>query len=128
MDETIFQQYTKHADILRNWFVAYGIGGIVLFLSSQSMFASIPKSELAWIAIFFFAGVLFQVILAFINKIYNFVLYHKKQPSESDQQVAGLKKNLLSFFLIDFPVDLGTFVAYALATYLLFNIVFRVAA
>lgn len=116
-DETIFAQYAKHSDVLRNWFVAYGIGGVVLFLSKQEVFSSVPKPTLSTIAIWFLLGVISQVVLAFINKIYNFILYSRTQEPEKKR----FQKNLRAFFLIDFPFDLLTAISYAKATYDLFT-------
>ena len=31
-----FEQYWRYCSSLRNWFVAYGIGGCILFLSDKS--------------------------------------------------------------------------------------------
>jgi len=124
MDESVFTQYAKHADVLRNWFVAYGIGGLVLFLSSKSSFEAIPKKCLSMIAFWFIVGVASQVLLAFINKIYNFILYHK---ATSSSVTSDLKKNILMFFTIDLPLDLITLGSFMWATYLLFQVLFTLA-
>ena len=64
-DQTVFEQYAKHSDVLRNWFVGYGIGGVVLFISNHDAFANIQKSILSEIALWFILGVIAQVALAF---------------------------------------------------------------
>ena len=121
-DESIFQQYVRYAEVLRNWFIGYGIGGVVLFVSGQSAFASVPKNELVPIGIWFIVGVVFQVILAFTNKVYNFILYYNSTKPRPDAVITAVeKRNLLSFLFIDVPLDGATMASFAWATFLLFK-------
>lgn len=121
-DDSIFAQYVRHADILRNWFVAYGIGGILLFLTKDTAFKSLPKDALLGIAEWFLLGVGAQVLLAFVNKIYNFHLY---QGSLAHQDAAQREKSRFKvfrdFYLIDVLLDIVTLGSFAWATFLLFN-------
>ena len=116
-DETTFQQYVRYADVLRNWFIGYGIGGIVLFVSGQSAFASVPKKELVPIGMWFIVGIVFQVVLAFINKVYNFILYYNSTKRRDSSAIE--KKNLHSFLYVDVPLDVLTLLSCAWATLLL---------
>jgi hypothetical protein len=119
-DQTIFEQYAKHSDVLRNWFVAYGIGGVVIFISNHEVFSNIQKSILSEIAFWFILGVIAQVVLAFVNKVYNFIMYHKEEPTRT-----RFVKNMTAFFAIDFPIDVFTIFSYAMATYILFTSLYK---
>ena len=128
INDSIFDQYVRHSDVLRNWYVAFGIGGLVLYLSNQSTFSNFPKDQLVLIAILLISGVIFQVILAFVNKVYNFLFYHKSIRSKTTATADEIKKNKILFFVVDFPLDVLTIGAFAWATYELFNILFIIAA
>lgn len=117
-DETVFDQYVRHADLLRNWFVGYGIGAVVLFVSGQSVLAQLPKDQIVVVAQWFILGIISQVLLAFINKLYNFQLYLRtfKTGVASAGDVKGVKR---SFYWIDVPLDVLTFGSFCRATFLL---------
>lgn len=117
-DETVFDQYVRHADLLRNWFVGYGIGAVVLFVSGQSVLSTFPQGEIVMIAKWFILGIISQVLLAFINKLYNFQLYLRtfKTGAASAGDVKRVKR---SFYWIDVPLDVLTFGSFCRATFLL---------
>jgi hypothetical protein len=119
-DQTVFEQYAKHSDVLRNWFVAYGIGGVVLFISSHEAFVNIQKSILSEIALWFILGVIAQVALAFVNKVYNFIMYQREEPART-----RFAKNMIAFFVVDFPIDVFTIFSFAKATYILFTSLYK---
>jgi len=62
-DESVFNQYVRHSDILRNWFVAYGIGGILLFLTKDSFFSKVPMNQLFSISIWLIRSIILNYML-----------------------------------------------------------------
>ncbi|HFF5966328.1 TPA: hypothetical protein ACGCF6_001668 [Stenotrophomonas maltophilia] len=67
--EGLFQNYSEYSKSLRTWFVAYGIGGPVLFLSNEKLSTQLTgKDEAAYIVSAFLLGVALQIGLSMINK------------------------------------------------------------
>ena len=65
----IYGSYQEYSKTLRAWFVAYGIGAPVIFLSNESLTTKVLGSlNSKCLIAAFFAGVLVQVILTIINK------------------------------------------------------------
>lgn len=65
----IYGSYEEYSKTLRTWFVAYGVGAPVIFLSNEALTKKVlgaPDSKCLIAA--FFAGVVIQVILTIINK------------------------------------------------------------
>jgi hypothetical protein len=74
--EANFSVYVEYMKTLRIWLVAYGIGGPVLFITQSSISTKILESGYArWIVVLFFIGVIFQIIIAILNKYVNWYLY-----------------------------------------------------
>jgi hypothetical protein len=70
--------YRHHATTLRNWFVAYGVGGPVLFLTNDKLYTALKASgNLGLIGWTFLTGVALQVLLAFIDKYADWICYQK---------------------------------------------------
>jgi hypothetical protein len=64
-----YEAYAGFARTLRTWFVAYGIGGPVLFLTNDNAaktFRGAPSAHL--IAYSFLSGVLLQILAALLSK------------------------------------------------------------
>jgi hypothetical protein len=93
---------------------------VVLFISSHEAFVNIQKSILSEIALWFIFGVIAQVALAFVNKVYNFIMYQREEPART-----RFAKNMIAFFAVDFPIDVFTIFSFAKATYILFNSLYK---
>ena len=117
-----FEQYWRYCSSLRNWFVAYGIGGCILFLSDKSeLFQKMAFKQKRAVVIAFLIGVIAQVLLAGLNKCIHWHIYWGKE----DQRFRKTWYYKVSFFLstkfcIDMAIDLTTFVAFGAATVILF--------
>ncbi|NED66170.1 hypothetical protein G3I15_35110 [Streptomyces sp. SID10244] len=67
--EGLFQNYNEYSKSLRTWFVAYGIGGPVLFLSNEKIASHLTgTAEAVYIVSSFLIGVALQILLSMINK------------------------------------------------------------
>jgi len=106
----IFEQYWRHASILRSWFIAFGIGGVILFISNPSAFESLSSDFKKSIIILFLVGVLLQILLALLNKITHWYEYY----GEKDKLFQETKRYKWSIIIantisIDIITDLFTF-------------------
>ena len=113
-----FRVYEEHMKTLRAWFVAYGVGGPILFVT-QKDFAEvlIASGELRQIAYLFFGGVALQVCLAALNKWVNWHLYYTSDlPEEKRGAVYCVTSWISSKFGIDVFCDVGTAALFAWAT------------
>lgn len=116
-----FEQYWRYCSSLRNWFVAYGIGGCILFLSDKAaLFQKMALKQKRAVVIAFFIGVIAQVLLAGLNKCIHWNIYWGKE----DQGFSKTWRYKFSIFLstkfcIDVVVDLITFGAFGIATAIL---------
>lgn len=113
-----FEQYWRYCSSLRNWFVAYGIGGCVLFISDNAqIFQKLSINTKVTVVISFIIGVAAQVILAFLNKWIHWCIYGGEEDDDFRQGRWYKYAKILSLrFEIDLVVDLITFVAFAVAT------------
>ena len=75
---SIYDQYWRHASTLRGWFIAYGIGALVIVMSNKAVFDSLKPDNIKSLATWFIAGVAIQVVLAYFNKIYNYYYFFKR--------------------------------------------------
>lgn len=116
-----FEQYWRYCSSLRNWFVAYGIGGCILFLSDKAkVFQGLTNTKRTIIVIFFLVGVIAQIVLAFFNKWIHWYIYWGKEKIEFQETKRYKVANYLSsIFEIDVAVDMITFATFVVATIVL---------
>ena len=107
-----YKVYDEYAKNLRTWFVAYGVGGPVLFLTNESIanrIAEAPNREsIIWA---FVVGVAAQILLSAVNKYVNWTIY-----ADSKSFWWKVACWISSRVWIDMIVDLGTIVAFGIAT------------
>jgi presenilin-like A22 family membrane protease len=119
------EAYRYHSSTLRNWYVAFGIGAPVLFLSNEYLWKKIVTScNFEIIALTFFLGAVFQVLLAFFDKYASWVGYYKEATGTSksafmhEKAEWWIKDDFWSIFL-----DLGSLVLFGCATFLAFSVI-----
>lgn len=72
-----YKVYEEHMKTLRAWFVAYGVGGPVLFVTQKDFAATLADSGLSqMVGVLFLVGVLLQALVALFNKWVNWGLYY----------------------------------------------------
>lgn len=126
--EEIFRTYEEYAKTLRTWFVAYGIGGPVLFLTNDSVREAFTTTELGKrIGMTFLLGVGIQVVLAFLNKAANLSGYFAAiQPERNSRRSSRLWAKFGEQDWVDFVADFVTIALFGWATWAAFNLVVRV--
>jgi hypothetical protein len=120
-----YAPYAEFAKTLRTWFVAYGIGGPVIFLSNDTALLALMKSgRFACIGLLFLLGGAVQVFSALLNKHSMWYLYAGDVYS-SNRGKASYK--LSSWYAdqgwIDVVLDSVTVVLFGLATWVAFSAV-----
>ena len=113
-----YKTYSDYATVLRAWFVAYGIGGPVLFLTQSDIADAISESGRArFIIVLFLLGVSSQVFIALVNQWVNWYLYFDPDPAKSKHKRRRAKVDALSKkFLLDVACDIFSVVAFGWAT------------
>lgn len=113
-----FEQYWRHCSALRNWFVAYGVGGAVLLLTDRAqIFQQIKLGTKQFIVIAFAIGIIVQILLAFTNKIIHWYIYlGKEDPDFALKRRYKASAYLAECFGIDIIADLISFFAFGVAT------------
>lgn len=116
--EELYAVYEGYAQTLRTWFVAYGIGGPVLFLSSDVLREQLVASGWApTVSILFLMGVVLQVVLAAVNKTAMWGCYY----GEIEPGFCGRWQHrtccwVAKQFWIDLIVDVASLVLFAVGT------------
>jgi hypothetical protein len=126
--ETISEYYAPYAEFaktLRTWFVAYGIGGPIVFLSNDTALLALMKSgKFAWIGLLFLLGGVLQIISALLNKHSMWYLYFGEiYPHTQVRNSYRLSNWYADQGWIDIVLDLTTVVLFGWATWLAFSVV-----
>ena len=110
-----FDQYCKHSSVLRNWFVAYGIGALALVVYNGGTFFKDPQKR----DVFVFAiviGISLQVLLTFLNKVIHwFAYYGKNLGTFRTTRRYRWSDSLTRCFIVDIVIDILTMAFYTLA-------------
>ena len=122
--DEFFAVYSEYAKTLRTWFVAFGVGGPVLFLTQDKMAQRIQDSGNAQLIIILFSvGVGAQVFLALINKWANYFLYFRGDSRKGRKTKLYIRADWVSNQLwFDIILDAGTMVVFGLATWLVLSL------
>lgn len=124
--EEYFKAYAEYSKVLRTWFVAYGIGAPVLLLTNEGLAKVLKASgESKVLAGFFLVGVALQVLLAALNKCSMWGIYF----GEFKDAFRRTRRYKIAHwfseqFWIDLAIDILTFLAFAVATWRGYRILF----
>jgi hypothetical protein len=123
-EKSFHEGYAEFAKTLRNWFIAYGIGAPVLLLSQNELFKRVAETQkVAQVAGFFLAGVLAQVVQAFLFKIAMWYLHIGEQDLDFKKTCRYAISDWISeAFWLDILLDLLSLGSFGAATYALFLI------
>lgn len=113
-----YEAYVGFARELRVWFLAYGIGGPVVFLSHETALARLLSSGAGQaVAYAFLAGVAVQVVLALLYKSAMWYLYMGELDGEIKSSGLYRMANAISAsYWLELLGDLVTLVLFAGAT------------
>ena len=116
--ENKFEQYWRHASVLRNWFISFGIGGVIIFITHPDIFIYLSNQYKRDVILLFLGGVLLQVLLAGINKFTHWYVYFGEPKNLYNKSL-----NITNKIEIDLFFDSITFFFFfsAVSILLLFN-------
>lgn len=121
-----FEIYWRYASVLRNWLVAFGVGGCILFVSDKAkIFQDVCHHKKVWIIASFMIGVIAQIVLALINKWTQWSLYRGEEKTAYQKTwMYKIADQISEKFWIDVLADLVTVIAFAIATVCVFKVLF----
>jgi hypothetical protein len=123
-----FTAYADHARTLRTWFVAYGVGGPVVLISSDTAWKTLVDSGCSdHISLLFIIGGALQIVTALLNKHAMWNLYfgeyqqnnpNHQGPKHKDSKIYNLHYWYSEQNWTDEIVDIFTLAFFGLATYI----------
>ena len=126
---TNWEAYSSYNNLLRTWFVAFGIGVPATFLINDGLVKYIsPGTGNPTIFKLFLFGAGAQVLMASINKVINWCEYYKLDEFKDNpvgfwQGSADIISRASNWFLIDIVFDLITMICFSIAIWELFELV-----
>ena len=122
-----FESYAEYNRILRSWFVAFGIGGLALFLlQSPVREALLASGHTRTVTLLFLFGVIAQIVVAFLNKYANWYCYFgEDNPAFLKSPYYRFWARIASQFWIDIILDILTVASFTAAVWMLFEIFAR---
>jgi len=122
-----FESYAEYNRILRSWFVAFGMGGLALFLLESPVHeALLASGQTRTVVTLFLTGVTAQIVVAFLNKYANWYCYFgEDNPAFLQSTLYRFWSRIASQFWIDIILDILTVGCFLAAIGLLFDIFAR---
>jgi hypothetical protein len=121
------EAFDRYEKMLRTWFVAYGIGGPILFMTQASLrtrLVAAPTGEC--IGILFLVGVASQVVESILYKMTTWYQYRGEVKNDiKSGRMYKFSKWVEDNYWIDMSLDLLTFALFLIATIKVFPIVMR---
>ncbi len=114
-----YKVYEQHMNTLRAWFVAYGVGGPILFITQKEFASTLIASGYARLAgVLFLIGVLLQALVALLNKWVNWGLYYFDDDIEDAEKpkLQEFCEKTSSKVWIDILADIATLILFSVAT------------
>ena len=127
LSQAYFESYAEYNRILRSWFVAFGVGGLALFLLEspvrETLFAS---GQTRVLVMLFLIGLTAQIVVAFLNKYANWHCYYgEDNPAYQRSRTYRFWSRISSQFWIDMIFDILTVGCFLVAIWMLFEIFAR---
>jgi len=122
-----FEAYRDYSKTLRTWFIAYGIGGPILFVSNKDIAVKVATApEKSTITYLFLAGVIIQIFITLLNKWSNWAAYSL---SLNPPMRLGKRDKLIIWFSdqcwIDILIDLLTLIVFVIGTMMTLQVLLR---
>ena len=122
-----FESYAEYNRILRSWFVAFGIGGLAMFLVEDKLRDALIGSGAARLVIaLFLSGVALQILVAGLNKYANWYCYAGEDDAAYQRTTAyRFWSGVARQFIVDIVVDVATALCFFAAIGTLFSVFAR---
>ena len=116
--------FSRYERLLRNWFIAYGIGAPILLLTQNSLRDEFLDSPDRWcIGILFLIGVVSQVAESWLYKMTTWYLFYGEVKDIKKSRRYRFSKWIEDHYWIDIACDLSTFGLFLIATIKVFPII-----
>jgi len=117
-DSGFYEAYAGFARALRTWFIAYGIGGPVIFLTNEAASKTLLASGAARaVAYCFLLGVTLQILTAVLYKSAMWHLYMGElDPDKQSRQFYKASDWLTQQYWLEVLLDVGTLALFGWAT------------
>jgi hypothetical protein len=114
-----FGCYAEFAKTLRTWFIAYGIGAPILFLSNDTAWEIIRSSgQIRLIGFWFLSGVLIQVLEALLYKNAMWYLYRgEENPQIKNKMRYKVFYNISEYYWLEVLFNILTLICFVTATW-----------
>lgn len=118
--------YRQHATSLRNWLVAYGVGGPALFLTNDKLRDALKASGcLQLVGWTFLLGVALQVCLSFLDKYADWICYQRcLNPNWPESRASRLAAWWVDANAPSIVIELASMILFAVATVAAFQAAF----
>jgi hypothetical protein len=115
-----FANYTEYNKTLRTWFVTFGIAGLALLLTNNTVFQELPSQDRRCLVYGFTLGVFSQVFVAFLNKCGAWYMYvGAAYPHLKKRRSVRFWEFLTAQYWIDIVADALSGICFILVVYLL---------
>jgi hypothetical protein len=123
-EKGFYEAYVGLSRNLRVWFIAYGIGGPVLFLSNNEVWQKISASgDGKLIGFLFLSGVSIQLVGTLLYKTTMWYLYIGELHKDFKKRLRYKVSDWVSeCYCLEFIFDLGTLITFGWATYKVFRV------
>jgi len=113
-----YEAYRDFARNLRTWFIAYGIGGPVLFASADDIWVALKDSGSGQIVIYsFLGGVALQIVAALMYKSAMWYIYiGELKPSFRKTIRHKISDWLSEMYFVEASLDILTLLLFGVAT------------
>lgn len=126
-DDGAFKAYEEYAKTLRAWFVAFGIGGATLLVTTGSLKTDLRNAGVFNIVAYSFVfGIGAQILLAAVNKYANYSVYFLSDLKEAQREpypILRLFQEISTWYMFDMVLDLLTMTSFAIASCLILKVI-----
>lgn len=122
--QRIHAAYLEYNKTLRAWLVGYGVGVPLVLITQSHLLDKVSDSGLGTqIGYLFLAGVLLQVLMAFLNKWSNWYRYTEKAHARTTAALTKTAHFIRNHPGIDLSSEVLAIILFAIATALTFHVI-----
>lgn len=113
------EKYTEYNKHLRTWLLAFGIGAIVLLVTTEELAQPLKQAQsFGLVAMLLLTGAILQILIAFINKTSNWYQFDLQNHASKSRLIRRWQASwawIGNHYWIDFVIDVASLLAYVIA-------------